>query len=352
MPSDFNKVFSIFPRVSPKGYHAFMKTLNNAFSFDLSDVAKYRHHVLLFFYSHGRWATLEAFNLKQSTLYYWKRLYEQSGKKLSALIPASTRPHRTRNMTTDLRLEIFLKTMRQEYGNLSKYKLKPFLDEFAKSLGLAGYSTGKIQKIINRRHYYFEGSTVKRKSRLKPLSSRVKHSPKEKMPGYIEMDSITVYVNCKKHYFITAMDIVTKFAWCKLTYSLSSKQAKLALIEFLGEYRKHHLNPIRFIQTDNGKEFLAEFHRYLEELNLIHEFIYPHSPKINGFIERFNRTIQDEFINRTDSLYFDVLLFNQKLTQYLNWYNFKRPHYSLNFMSPVEYLKVYQLNEACFPKGA
>jgi transposase InsO family protein len=320
-----------------------MKTLTNAFSFDLSDVAKYRHHVLMFFYSNGRRATLKAFNLKQSTLYYWKKLYEQSGRKLSSLIPMSTRPHQTRTMTTDLRLELFLKTMRQEYGNLSKYKLKPFLDEFAKSLGLASYSTGKIQKIINRRGYYFEGKLTKRKSRIKPLSSRIRRSPREKTPGYIEMDSITIYINCQKYYFITAMDIVTKFAWCKLTRSLSSQQAKIALIEFLTEYQKHHKNSIlvRAIQTDNGKEFLALFHEYLLKLNISHEFIYPHSPKINAFIERFNRTIQDEFINRTDSLYYDMLVFNQKLIKYLNWYNLKRPHYSLKFMSPVEYLKVY-----------
>ena len=74
---------------------------------------------------------------------------------------------------------------------------------------------------------------------------------------------------------------------------------------------------------------------------LTHEFIYPRSPKINAVVERFNRTIKEEFINRCDSLYYDMVRFNQKLLKYLNWYNQKRPHYSLGYQSPVKYLENY-----------
>lgn len=315
-----------------------MKTLHNSLSFNLSDVAKYRHHVLMFFYRHGRRAALDAFEVKQSTLYDWKKLYEGSGKNFSSLIPKSTRPHQTRTMTTDWRLEVFIKSLRKQYGNLGKYKIKPFLDEYAQSLGLKGYGTSKIQKIIKRRNYYFEPKQKKHKTRIKPLSARLKRAPKEKRPGYIEMDSITLYVLSKRYYFVTAIDVYTKFAWCKLAASLSSRQAKLALKEF----KKRYSSSIRAIQTDNGSEFLGEFHQDLKKLEIKHEFIYPRSPKINGVIERFNRTVQDEFINRTDSLSCDVLLFNQKLAKYLTWYNQKRPHYSLGQIPPAQYLEQYQ----------
>ena len=251
MPGDFNKVVSNFPRVARKDYHVLMKTLNNAFSFDLNDAAKSRYHILTFFYAHGRRATLDAYSIKQSTLYDWKKAYERSGKRLSSLIPKSTRPHRTRMMTTDPRLELFIKAMREDFGNFSKAKIKPFLAAYAKSLGLPGYSATKIQKIINRRHYYFEGRIKRRKARIKPLSARVKRSPRETLPGYIELDSITVYINSRKYYFVTAIDVVTKFAWCKLVTALSSRQALLALKEFIRQYGR----PIRVIQTDNGASF-------------------------------------------------------------------------------------------------
>lgn len=315
-----------------------MKTLTNAFSFDLSDVARYRQHVLQFFYAHGRRATLNAFSVKQSTLYGWKKAYEDSGKRLSVLIPASTRPHQTRTMTTDWRLEVFIKQLRKEYGNLSKYKISVFLKEYAASLGLASYSPGKIQKIINRRNYYFEPKNKKRKTMIRPLSTRLKRAPKERLPGYIEMDALTLYVLNRKYYFVTAIDIVTKFAWCQLTTSLSSLKATSALKEFT----KAYAHPVRVVQTDNGGEFLGYFHQYLKVKGITHEFIYPRSPKINGVVERFNRTLKEEFLNRTDSLHHDVLLFNQKLTKYLNWYNQKRPHYSLGYTTPAEYLRLYQ----------
>lgn len=335
MPTSFNKKVYILPKFSKKDYIAFMKTLHNSFAFDLSDAAKYRHHVLMHYYHYGFKAACSAFKVAKSTLYDWKKAYEASGKNLDSLIPKNTRPHKTRKMTTDFRLELFIKSLRQQYGSLSKYKIKPFLDEYAKSLGIASYCPSKIGKIIKRRNYFFTFRKKPRKAKIKPLSQRLKKAPKEKLPGYIEMDSIVLYLLNQRYYFITAIDIVTKFACCKLTTNLSSRQAKLALEEFKNQYPQ----TIRVIQTDNGSEFLGEFHLYLKTNNITHEFIYPRSPKINGVVERFNRTIQEEFINLTDSFDADMLIFKKKLAKYLDWYNQKRPHYSLNYQSPVKYLE-------------
>ena len=142
----------------------------------------------------------------------------------------------------------------------------------------------------------------------------------------------------RKYCFITAIDIVTKFAWVKLTTNLSSRQARLALIEFGDQYDQS----LRVIQTDNGSEFLGEFDDYLNQIQIRHEFIYQKSPEVNGVVERFNRTIQEEFINRNDEILYDPKKFNQKLTNYLIWYNTKRPHYSLGQISPLEYMQKFR----------
>lgn len=101
----------------------------------------------------------------------------------------------------------------------------------------------------------------------------------------------------------------------------------------------HH--PIHTVQTDNGSEFMKLFHQYLEEQSMVHIFIYPNSPKINGIVERFNRTIQEEFINRSEDFGVNDERFNQKLTSYLNWYNQKRPHSSLGYQSPQQFMNPY-----------
>jgi len=115
----------------------------------------------------------------------------------------------------------------------------------------------------------------------------------------------------------------------------SSKQTMLAF----GSFQEVYQEIIHTVQTDNGSEFLKTFHQYLDDQDIKHVFIYPNSPKLNGVVERFNRTIQEEFINRSDEIYYDEIKFNHKLNKYLNWYNTKRPHSSLGYQSPMQFMQ-------------
>lgn len=334
MPSDFNTIRYILPKLSKGNYTTFMKMLHNSLTFEMSDAARFRLYVLDFYYQHGWRATIDAFKVGKSTLYDWKRRFELSRKKLTSLIPLSTRPKRTRVMTTDIRLVEFIRGVRKGYGNVSKYKLKIFIDEYAKSLGIPTLSASVIGKIVRRRNFFFEGKIRVKRKKTKLLYPRLKKAPKETVPGYLEMDSVTFYVLDKKYYFITAIDIVTKYAWVKLVTNLSSQAAKLALIEFKDGYS----HPLRVVQTDNGSEFLLHFDKYLQESEVIHQFIYQKLPKVNGVVERFNRTIQEEFISREAQDIYDTEQFKDKLVRYLIWYNTKRPHYSLNYRTPMQFL--------------
>jgi len=60
---------------------------------------------------------------------------------------------------------------------------------------------------------------------------------------------------------------------------------------------------------------------------------------MNACIERFNRTLQEEFLNyNKETLAYDLNGFNGKLIDYLFWYNTKRPHWSLGLISPLRYI--------------
>jgi hypothetical protein len=337
MPADFQQKTYVLPRYSRQDYHALMVCWKNISGFEENDVARFRFKVLEHLYQFGWKSACHAFGVKKSAIYDWKGKYEKSKKKLSSLIPHSTRPNHVRSMVVDPKLLEFIKSIREEHGDVSKYKLQIFLDEYAKSIQVPSYKPGKIGKIIKRNKYFFTGKP-KHKTRVKLLSPRLKRAPRQTIPGYIEMDSITVWVMSHRYYFVTAIDIATKFAWCKLTTCLSSRQAALALEEFLTKYQY----PVTVIQTDNGHEFLGEFDQAVEKLKMSHQFIYPRSPKVNGVVERFNKTIQHEFIERNDEMYMEnVDKISQKLADYLIWYNTKRPHYSLKFQTPVQYLQNY-----------
>ncbi|KAA5797666.1 transposase, partial [Klebsiella pneumoniae] len=70
-----------------------------------------------------------------------------------------------------------------------------------------------------------------------------------------------------------------------------------------------------------------------------HIWTYPYTPKMNATCERFNRTLREQFIEFNELLLFEVLnLFNQRMAEYLVLYNSKRPHKSLELMTPVDYI--------------
>ena len=60
-------------------------------------------------------------------------------------------------------------------------------------------------------------------------------------------------------------------------------------------------------------------------------------------MERFNRTIQEQFVDyHEDLLFSDLAEFNQKLADWLIAYNTVLPHHAINLKTPVQYLAQYQ----------
>lgn len=323
-------------------YDWLMKTLENSLKFDKSDPAKFRLHVLEHYYKYGWKPTIEAFKVGKSTLYDWKNRYEESDKALLSLVPKKTRPRRVRQMTTDWRLTQFIREFREQYGNIGREKIKIFLDEYAYELGVPSISPRTITKIIKRKNLFFD-QPQKSKRKNKFARDRSKKSPKATAPGYVEMDSVVIYVNEIRYNFMCCVDIFTKFAHVRKVDTLSSKQALITFQEF----QARSLHQVHTVQTDNGSEFFKSFHKYLDDQQIKHQFIYPKSPKINGVVERFNRTLQEEFINRNDEIYFDLEGFADKLTGYLQWYNGKRPHMALNYQSPLQFIQTHFPESMC-----
>lgn len=337
MVSDIPRIRYIFPKFKEGNYNKFMKTLESSCNFDASDIAKYRLKVVEFGIKYGWQAANDAFGVKRSTYFLWKKKVNFQGK-LTSLVPRSTRPKRVRQMQVDPRIVLFIKNVREQYGRIGKEKLKILLSEYCKEIGIPAIKATAIGKIIKRNRFFFEGRKKYKRKRTNVL--RVKKAPKEKIPGYIEFDSVIVRILNTTHVFITVIDVVTKQADCIYSSTPTSSRAKQLLVSFQQKYPY----PIRAIQTDNGSEFLGFFEEYCQEQSIPHVFTYPRSPKINGVVERFNRTIQEEFIERSDSLYLGKESINTHLQKYLNWYNQTRPHQSLGYKSPSQYIQLLESN--------
>jgi len=315
-----------------------MKTLESSCAFDASDIAKYRLKVLEFGAVHGWKAVKDAFGVGRSTYFLWKHEFKHTHGKLSSLVPQSTRPHHVRQMHYDYRLATFIRSVREQYGRIGKHKLEILLAAYAQEIGATPLKSTAIGKIIKRNHYFFEGRRRYKKRRTGVL--RVKKAPKEKTPGYIEMDCVIVFILGERHTFITAIDVVTKYAACVYAHTATTTKTHALLTQLHTLYG----DKLRAVQTDNGSEFLGVFDQYCQTHTIPHFFTYPRSPRINGGIERFNRTIQEEFIDRTDSLYLGADAITTNLQRYLDWYNEIRPHQSLGNLSPSQYQQTLQSN--------
>ncbi|MGC8971621.1 MAG: integrase core domain-containing protein, partial [bacterium] len=253
-------------------------------------------------------------------------------------------PKRRRRMTTPPEIIDFIRDLREKYPRIGKEKIKPLLDEYCEEKELKTISVSTIGKIIKRykltypptgRVYHNPNSKWANKGRS--YRSRVKRSPKEKEGGYIEIDSITKFVDGIRVYVINAIDVKFKFKFAYAYRSLSSNSA-LDFFKKLEEVYPYERG-IRVVQTDNGSEFLGVFDKYLKERGIEHKFTYPRCPKINGYIERANRTLKEEFLEGNIYLVAEgINELNSNLIEYVIWYNTKRVHKSLNNLSPTDYM--------------
>ena len=320
-----------------------MNTIRSVRAFGESKTAERRLKIIEFHKQYGTKATIDAFSVSKATVYRWRKTLKDSLGRLESLIPTSRIPKRKRAMNTHFKIIEFIKSLREKYGHLGKEKIKPLLDEYCTGERIDSISESTIGKVIKRytlyprqRRIYHNPLGAHSKARL-AYKTKVKRSPKANVPGYIEIDTVVKFIHDIRLYILNAVDVKTKFQFSYGYTRLNSRNS----LDFL---RKLELvyplkAGIHTIQTDNGLEFMGDFDDYLKNKKIKHLFIYPRCPKINGFVERANRTLQEEFVNGHEEYVLEgISEFNTKLIEYLVWYNTKRVHKSLGNVSPINYL--------------
>jgi len=97
---------------------------------------------------------------------------------------------------------------------------------------------------------------------------------------------------------------------------------------------------LAIIQTDNGAEFQSAFHYHVLDKGVAHRYIKPRTPRLNGKVERSHRIDAEEFYALLDGLVIDdAKVFNNKLREWEDYYNYHRPHGGLAGQTPYERLR-------------
>jgi len=312
----------------------------------LSKEAKHRLAWFDWYRVHGKNAALTCryFGIPRKTFYKWKHRYDPF--RLASLEEESRRPKRTRSWEVSRTEEFRILRLRKVHIRYGKMKLRVL---YEKEHGIQ-ISSWKIQRVIEKHGLYFHPTKTEalRKKRIRNhAKKRITELRKEQRTGFlVALDTVVRYVAGMKRYIVTGMDTHSKIAFARMYSSKHSTHAA----DFLK--RIHYLFDARIenLQTDNGSEFAKEFRIAADTLHLQHYFSRPKTPTDNPFDERFNRTLQDEFI-ALGNMTADCAVFNRRLTEWLIEYNFKRPHQSLGYEVPVEYHYKHQKVLPMYPSS-
>jgi len=293
--------------------------------------------------------TCKHFNISRKTFYKWLNRFKDSKENVEALANQSKAPNHPRRWEVSLLQEDRIRALRRKYIYYGKRKLKVlYKKEYNEDI-----SCWKIERVIRKHKLYPNKIRAERiakrqaKGREKP-KKRITQLKKKNRPWFLfQLDTIVIYYNSIKRYIITAIDHTSKLGYARMYKTKSSKVAA----DFL--YRLKYLigQPIENIQTDNGSEFAYYFEQATNHMGINRYFSRVKTPKDNPEIERFNETLEYEYLYN-GNLNLDCDKFNQGLTNWLIEYDFNRPHQSLGYLSPIEYLNKYQeglLNEREIP---
>ena len=300
--------------------------------------AQQRIKILDFWRCHGLKATKDAYGVRRSTLYLWQKILRDKG--VEGLSPGSQARKNNNRRIIDSLLLVEIKRLRLEVcPNMGKAKLKIFLDQFSEANGLTKLSESKIGRIIKDKKIYHQRQKVSHFGKIKVVARRKRlRKPNDLIvtsPGeLVEIDTVIRFVNGLKRYIVTAIDTYGRpaFAWCYTRASSANTK------DFFQKLQMALPFVAIAVQTDNGSEFHQHFMNYLNEQDVTHYWNYPGRPYRNGHIEKFNRTIQEEFIDWHEAWLDNTAEFNVKLVDWLIWYNTKRPHWSLRLQSPFQFL--------------
>lgn len=149
------------------------------------------------------------------------------------------------------------------------------------------------------------------------------------------LEADTVHINAPdgtRIYVYTLIDLHSRWAYAEAVQKIGAEPSA----RFLRKAIQVANFKFEMIQTDHGSEFATWFTHSLKAKDIGHRHSRVRKPNDNAHIERFNRTIQEECLDRTAHTLKD---FRVALNQYLKYYNSERLHMGLNYHTPMEVLR-------------
>lgn len=170
---------------------------------------------------------------------------------------------------------------------------------------------------------------LKKRSKWKRYHPHVDRPYPLKAGDLVQIDTIHRMINEKKRlYVFVLIDVYSRWVYAKAYEKMSGKHT----IRFVNEAQRNASFHFQMLQSDHGPEFSKWFTSRIQK---DHRYTRIGKPNDNAHIERVNRTIQEECLDKLPN---DVKKINCELKKYLQYYNYERLHLSLNLKTPNQFI--------------
>ena len=158
-------------------------------------------------------------------------------------------------------------------------------------------------------------------------------------PGnLVQLDTLDVRpVPCIVLKHFTARDVVSRWD----VVEAHTRATATTAAGFLDSLQARMPFPVRAIQVDGGSKFQVGFEQACQQRDILLFTLPPHSPKLNGAVERAQRTHTEEFYEVVE-FSLEVATLNQELQAWERIYNTVRPQQALRYLTPQLFLRQWQ----------
>ena len=267
------------------------------------------------------------FGISRKSFYKWKRRHNDFGA--AGLCDRPRTPRRSPRATSaDLTRRILY--LRQQY-HFGPARIAAYVHRFHQ-LTIARSSVHRILK----RHGM---NRLPANQKHRPYGKRWQRYEKSQ-PGHrlqLDVKFLERIAGTRRRLFqFTGIDDCTRIRILKIFDVCNQRTA----IQFVDDVIRRLPFRVHVVQTDNGAEFQSEFHWHLTSNDIQHVYIRPRTPRLNGKVERSHRVDDQEFYQLLDKdgIRDDIHLFNEKLREWEDYYNYHRPHGALDGQTPYERL--------------
>lgn len=188
-------------------------------------------------------------------------------------------------------------------------------------------SLSSVQRTLERCHLLKKRSPWKRPHDATPRPVAL-HAG-----ALVECDTVHVVLpDGSRVYVYTLIDLFSRWAYAEVVPRISAT----ASVRFIRRAERAAPFNFQMVQTDHGPEFSTWFTHGVWRMGVAHRHSRVRQSNDNAHVERFNRTVQEECLDRVPHTHRD---FKRALKEYLPYYNGERIHMGINYQTPLEVLR-------------